>query len=128
MRKVLLLTFLMGTITIGYAQEQTWEDIEVLLRNGSARELMKFCGNTITMKIDGKNDTYSRPNAETTLRSFFSSNPPTNFSYVHHGSSNEGLNYSIGKYTMREGSYRVVMFLKQKPTGFQLESISLTKE
>ncbi|MEL7006800.1 MAG: DUF4783 domain-containing protein, partial [Bacteroidota bacterium] len=95
---------------------------------GSARELMRFCGNQLTLKVDGKNTTYSKSDAEVQLRSFFGSNPPSNFSYVHQGASSEGLKYSIGKYSMKTGSYRVVMFLKEKTGGYQLESISLTRE
>ncbi len=110
------------------AQDRTWDDIEVLLKNGSSKELVKFCGNTVTMKMNGQNNTYSKPEAENRLREFFSNNPPTNFSYVHQGASTEGLKYSIGKYSMKDGSFRVVMFLKEKAEGFQLESISLTKE
>ncbi len=127
-RNITAIVLSLFLITVASAQDKTWQDISLLLRNGSSKELMKFCGAQLTLKMDGSNATFSRADAESKLRKFFLDNPPTNFSFVHQGSSAEGLKYSIGKYSIRGGSYRVVMFLKEKSGSYLLESISLTKE
>lgn len=109
-------------------QDNLLEDIGTSLKNGSARELIKFCANPLTIKMNNSSDSYPREQAEATLRKFFLDNPPSNFSYVHQGSSDESLRYCIGKYTMKQGSYRVVLLLKQQSSGFLVDTITLTKE
>lgn len=129
MRKYLYcFTFIFSLVLVGNSQDQVLEDIGTSLKNGSARELIRFCGNTVIIKMNGSNSSYQKTEAESVLRNFFQTNPPTNFSYIHQGSSSEGLKYCIGKYSVSNGSYRVVLLLKEKATGFQLDTITLTKE
>ncbi len=114
--------------SIANAQDKVLEDIGVSLKNGSARELIKFCADPLTIKLDNSSSSYAKPQAEGQLRSFFQDNPPSNFSYIHQGSSQEGLRYCIGKYTMKQGSYRVVLLIKQQGSNYLVEQITLTRE
>jgi len=104
------------------------ENIEKTIKVGNARELVKFCNETIELKINGESANYSRNQAEIVLREFFQKNPVRGFSYIHKGSSPEGLKYSIGKYLFEEGSYRVVMFLKEKDDSYQIDTLNFSKE
>ena len=115
-------------VQMALAQDEDIEDIGISLRNGSARELVKFCSNTVTLKIDGETVTYRKAEAEEKLRTFFLDNPPEDFNYIHQGSSAEGLKYCIGKYMVNNGAFRVVLLLKQNTDGFRLDTITLTKE
>lgn len=114
-----------GTAT---GQDKILEDIGVSLKNGSARELIKFCADPMTIKLDDSGVSYSKNQAESRLRQFFQENPPTNFAYIHQGSSREGLRYCIGKYSMKQGSYRVVLLIKQQGANYLVDQITLTKE
>ena len=67
--------------------------------------------------------------AEVILKDFFQKNPPKGFTYVHQGSSSEGqIKYNIGNYAMAEGSYRVVMVIKNIRGQFKIETINFSKE
>ncbi len=110
------------------AQDKVLEDIGVSLKNGSARELIKFCSDPLTIKLNNSSNSYTKAQAEGQLRQFFQDNPPSNFSYIHQGSSREGLRYCIGKYTMKSGSYRVVLLIKQQGSNYLVDQITLTKE
>jgi hypothetical protein len=110
------------------AQENVIKNIGTALQSGSARELIKYCNNNVEIKINGANNSYSIPQAEAVLKDFFEKNVPQSFVYIHQGSSSEGLKYSIGKYTFKEGSYRVVMFLKEKSDRYLIDTITFSKE
>lgn len=110
------------------AQDKVLEDIGVAIKNGSAKEFIKFCADPLTIKLNNSSNSYAKAQAEGQLRQFFQNNPPSNFSYVHQGSSREGLRYCIGKYTMKKGSYRVVLLIKQQGSNYLVYQITLTKE
>ena len=122
--KLLLLSSLLGF----HDKDSVLKDIETSLKAGSARELVKYCNETFELKINGESASYSRNQAEMVLRKFFQRNPVRGFSYIHRGSSNEGLKYSIGKYSYDSGSYRVVMFLKESDSGYQIYRLNFSKE
>ncbi len=103
------------------------KNVENALRAGSAKELIKYCNETVELKIDGKSSNYSSNQAEVVLRSFFQQNPVVGFSYIHQG-SDQGLKYSIGKYSMEEGSYRVVLFFKKMNGRYAVDTLNFSKE
>jgi hypothetical protein len=104
------------------------DQIEQSIKIGSAKELVKYCNESVELKIDGNSASYSRIQAEVVLRGFFQKNPVRGFSYIHQGSSPEGLRYAIGKYVFEGGSYRVVMFLKKSDEGYQIDTLNFSKE
>lgn len=108
------------------------EDILVNIGNalgaGSSKELIKYCGDNLEVKIDGKGATYSLPQAEVLLKDFFLTNPVRGFRYIHQGSSPEGLKYTIGSLQLDAGSYRVVMVVKNLKGAMKIDQISFSKE
>lgn len=128
MKKLLL--YLLGIVLsmAVFSQDRVISDISVALKASSAKELVKYCGPKIEIKIDGANNTYSKPQAEAVLRDFFQKNSAENFTVIHQGASPEGLKYAIGKYQMKQGSYRIVMFLKKGDEVFQIDRITFSKE
>ncbi len=110
-------------------QESAVEDIGTAIRNGSARELIKYCVERVEIEIDGQKSTYSKSQAEAVFKDFFSNNISRGFRYVHQGSSQaEGLRYAIGSYSVSDGSFRVYMLLKNNNSGFLIDTISFTRE
>ena len=108
-------------------QEETVKDIGTALKTGSSKELIKFCNQTVEIKIDGESSNYSRAQAEVILRDFFSKNPPTDFSYIHQGAS-QGLKYTIGRYAHENGAYRVVMFIKKIGDKYLIDTLNFSQE
>jgi len=104
------------------------QSIEKTIKVGNARELVKYCNESVELKINGESANYSRNQSEVVLREFFQKHPVRGFSYIHKGSSPEGLKYSIGKYLFDGGSYRVVMFLKKKEDSYQIDTLNFSKE
>ena len=120
---VLVLAF-----TFTSAQDETVKDIGTAIKAGSARELIKFCNNTVEIKIKGESSNYSKAQAEVILRNFFTNNPPKNFAYIHQGASPEGLKYTIGRYTSEQGAYRVVMFIKKIEDKYVIDTLNFSQE
>jgi hypothetical protein len=128
MKRLLTYFFGLGFALTVFAQDQVISDISVALKASSAKELVKYCGPKIEIKIDGANNTYSKPQAEAVLRDFFQKNVAENFTVIHQGSSPEGLKYAIGMFKMKQGSYRIVMFLKKGDTAYEIDRITFSKE
>jgi hypothetical protein len=126
--KNLLYIFLVVFFSTASAQDQVIANISSALDASSAKELIKYCGNKIEIKIDGNTNTYSKPQAEAVLRDFFQRNSSEQFEIIHQGSSPEGLKYAIGKYSMKQGSYRIVMFLKKGDSEYEIDRITFSKE
>lgn len=118
---------LIGTLFFSPLQEETVKDIGTALKAGSSKELIKFCNQTVEIKINGESSNYSKAQAEVVLRDFFSKNSPKSFTYIHQGAS-QGLKYTIGRYTHEDGAYRVVMFIKKIGDKYLIDTLNFSQE
>jgi hypothetical protein len=116
------------SIIFSSVQDETIKDIGTAMKAGSSKELIKFCNQTIEIKINGESSNYSKAQAEVILRDFFSKKPPKTFTYIHQGSSPEGLKYTIGRYTHADGAYRVVMFIKKIGDKYLIDTLNFSQE
>ncbi|SMB84015.1 hypothetical protein SAMN00120144_0798 [Hymenobacter roseosalivarius DSM 11622] len=119
----------LGLLSIAsYAQSETFGAVRGAIRNGSAQELAPYLGAKVEVGYDGDKNSYSAAEAESVLKNFFTKNPPAAFDFIHQGSSNEGTKYAIGKYTGKNGTYRV--FVKMKPGSGSptIDTIDFTQE
>ncbi|MEP1096809.1 MAG: DUF4783 domain-containing protein [Cyclobacteriaceae bacterium] len=112
----------------GQGEDATISEIGTALKSGSSRELIKYCNETVEIKIDGQSSNYSQAQAEVVLRNFFTKNPSKNFTYIHQGSSPEGLKYNIGRYAHDKGTYRVVMFIKKIGDNYLIDTLNFSQE
>lgn len=131
--KVLLSVFVIEILLIGIskdtlAQNSVFDDAKEAIGIGSAKELVNFLNAITEIKIDGKSSNYSKGQAEYVLRDFFNEFPPKRFSYIHEGSSKEGLHYAIGKYEYQGGTHRVYILFKKIGDEYLIDTIDLTKE
>ena len=111
-----------------HAQNDTFGAVRSAIQNGSSRAVSQYFGGTVEIGFDGEKQSYSATQAEFVLKDFFAKNSPATFELVHQGSSNEGIKYAIGKYSGKNGSYRV--FIKMKPVqgGQQIDQIDFNHE
>lgn len=112
------------------AQEKEMGEAEAAIKIGSAKELAKHFNDNVEISFEGKKSNYSKTQAEFVLRDFFSKNEanPNNFENYHRGNSGKSLNYSIVKYSSKNGSFRVFMKIKQLQNRFVIDSIDINKE
>jgi hypothetical protein len=112
------------------AQEKEMGEAEAAIKIGSAKELSKHFSDNVEISFEGKKSNYSKTQAEFVLRDFFSKNEanPNSFENYHRGNSGKSLNYSIVKYSSKNGSFRVFMKIKQHQSRFVIDSIDINKE
>jgi hypothetical protein len=110
------------------AQSDVINLIRETLKAGSSKELTRYLNQTIDITIEGKMESYSKPQAEFVFRDFFKQHPPSEFSIIHQGSSRGGQPFAIGQYKSGADIYRV--FMKIKAVGDQqlLHEISFSRE
>ncbi|WP_420576664.1 DUF4783 domain-containing protein [Ekhidna sp.] len=119
---------LLCALLLSPSQDETVKNIGTAIKAGSSKELIKFCNETVEIKINGESSNYSKTQAEVILRNFFTKNPPKNFTYIHQGSAPEGLKYNIGRYTHENGAYRVVMFIKKIGDKYLIDTLNFSQE
>ena len=119
--------FLLGSVA-AHAQSDIMVAVRSALRNGSSRELSQYFASTIEIGFDGDKQGYSSTQAELVMKDFFSKNAPSTFEFIHQGQSGEGIQYAIGRYTGRGGSYRVFVKLKPSRGAPLIDTLDFTKE
>jgi hypothetical protein len=110
------------------AQNDVIGQIKETIKAGSAKELSKYLNQTVDVTIEGKVDSFSKPQAEFVFRDFFKQHPPSEFSIIHQGSSKGGQPFAIGQYKSGSEVYRVFMKIKVASNQQLLQEISFSKE
>jgi len=108
--------------------QDTTDNISDALNAGSAKELIKYFSDVTELKINDQGANYSKIQAEAILKEFFQKNIPEEFTYIHKGSSPEGLKYNIGQFTTKTSRYRVVILLKNVKGTYVIDTINFNKE
>ncbi|SDY22592.1 DUF4783 domain-containing protein [Hymenobacter psychrophilus] len=123
---VLVLGLLLAVSVL--AQADGFGPVRNAIRNSSARELAQHFAPNVELSFDSDKQSYSATQAEFVMKDFFSKHAPASFEFIHYGGSNEGTTYAVGRYTGKEGAYR--MFVKMKTTGSapKIATIEFTKE
>ena len=119
--------FLLGTCA-AYAQNDNLGVVGSALRNGSSRELSQYLAATVEVGFDGDKQGYNATQAEIVIKDFFTKNAPSNFEFIHQGESKEGIQYAIGRYSSRNGVYRVFVKLKPSHGAPMIDTLDFTKE
>ena len=111
-----------------FAQNDIIDQIKETIKAGSAKELSKYLNQTVDVTIEGKVQSYSKPQAEFVFRDFFNQHPAAEFSIIHKGSSRGGQPFAIGQYKSGSDVYRVFMKIKSLNNQQLLHEISFSKE
>jgi hypothetical protein len=119
--------FLLGAIA-AHAQSDNLGAVRSALRNGSSRELSQYFAATVEISFDGDKKLYNSTQAEIIIKDFFGKNAPSTFEFIHQGESQEHIQYAIGRYTGRSGSYRVYVKLKPSRGAPVIDTLDFTKE
>lgn len=127
--KAFLVSFALALqVFAAFAQSDVINLIKETLKAGSSKELSRYLNQTVDVTIEGKVESYSKPQAEFVFRDFFKQHPPSEFAIIHQGSSKGGQPFAIGQYKSGDEVFRV--FMKIKSVGKQqlLHEISFSRE
>jgi hypothetical protein len=119
--------FLFGAVA-AHAQADNLGAVRSALRNGSSRELSQYFASTVEIGFDGEKQTVNATQAEIIVKDFFAKNAPSSFEFIHQGESKEGIQYAIGRYAGRNGTYRVFVKLKPSRGAPTIDTLDFTKE
>lgn len=125
MKKVILLFTLMLSSLAIWAQEPNTKAVIAALENGNATELAALCIPNLDLTVLGKDDVYSRAQAEQILKKYFEQNKPSGFTMEHEGVSKPGDLYVIGKLATAGGSHRVTFFLKKSGESYLVKQLRI---
>lgn len=133
MKKYLFRTLFLGFFLLlgavgAHAQSDILTAVRSAMRNGSSRELSQYFAPTVEVGFDGDKQSYSATQAELVMKDFFAKTSPSTFEYIHQGASEGGIQYAIGRYTGRGGSYRVFIKLKPARGNLLIDTLDFTKE
>lgn len=103
------------------------EPIITAIKNGNAAELTKHFNTNVELTIIDKQDIYSKSQAESLLKDFFSKNVPSNFRVIHQGGK-EDAKYYVGKLTTSTGMYRISILIKGQGKTSLIHQFRIEKE
>ncbi|MCC9165442.1 DUF4783 domain-containing protein [Pontibacter harenae] len=105
------------------------DQVKTAMRTGSSKELARHFDNKVRISfVDEKPTDYSNTQAEFVMKNFFSKHPATDFSYGFDGDSNtKSKSYVIGTYTHEDGTFTVLIRLKESSGRYLVHSIEFIK-
>jgi hypothetical protein len=102
-------------------------DIAIAFKVGTAKELSRFFNENLELSVAGKEDIYSRSQAERIMDDFFTNHVPKNFEFIHKGGKEEAQ-YAIGKLQTFNGNFRVYMLLKKTNHQLLIHQLRIDQE
>ena len=97
------------------------------IANSSSHDLAQYLAPSVEVGFDGDSQNMNATQTELVLKNFFAKNAPGKFEDVHQGSSPDGILYVAGRYTGRNGSYKVFIKLKANSSTPQIDKIDFSK-
>lgn len=119
---LLLMALVSPPVKIAYSIDEVVQAV----KTGNASQLSKFFDERLDLTIPGRSDNYSRVQAEMILKDFFRNVQVRDFVVKHRG-MNEGAEFCFGDLITTNGSYRVMLYMKQKGDRQVLQEIGVDK-
>ena len=105
-------------------QQPTFESQMVsAFKAGNAEKISKYFSDNVDLSIDGKEDLYSKSQAEQILKTFFTAHKPKKFNIIHKGKSGQS-EYFIGELSS-EVVYRVTLNSKSIAGNKKITSLTI---
>lgn len=105
------------------------DSIASAIKAGDSKALAAYFDNTVEVKIGNKEGAYSKSQAETIVKDFFTKNKPKSFSFKHDGpSGGNNAHYAIGSLATEKGNFRTYVYLKKKGEKFYIQELSFENE
>ena len=122
--------FIFIVLTLGFSPAlDIGNDIAALIRSGNASQLSNYFSNNVDLTVLGKEEMYSKAQAEQILRNFFSKNPPRSFNLKHHSSNPTAAQYGIGTYINTSNArFRIYFLIKKIGNQSFIQQFSIEPE
>jgi hypothetical protein len=105
------------------------EEIAACIRSGNARKLSVYFGSSVDLSLTGKEDMYSRAQAEQLMRGFFQKNPPLTFRLTHRPAGSGASQYGIGSYqSINSKQFRIYFVIRRVGNQQYLQQLSIEPE
>lgn len=104
-------------------------DIAAAIRGGKAQEVAKWFNSNVDLTVLGKEEMYSKAQAEQVLRDFFSKYPPLSFELSHKANNPASTQYGIGSYkTTNNAKFKVYFVIKKIGNQQFIQQLSIENE
>jgi len=105
------------------------DGIASAIKAGDSKALATYFDTTVEVKIGNKEGAYSKSQAETIVKDFFTKNKPKSFSFKHNGpSGGNNAHYAIGTLVTDKGSFMTYVYLKKKDDKFFIQELNFENE
>ena len=113
----------------GAAQGQdVFTNMKAAINACDSDQMAKYFNQNLDVNIEGNLNAFSKAQAAFAIAEFFKAHPPADFTIVHKGQSQGGLQYAIGKYISDKDTYTVLMRVKESASARLVHEISFTKD
>ena len=124
----IFLTFFVVLTLYSFTNFDVFDDIALAIKSANSKEVARYFSPRVELKINDKENIYSKSQAEIILKDFFIKNPPLNFTIRHKGASAKGLPYIIGDLKTSNGNYRTYFLFKEVNNKLYIQELQFDKE
>lgn len=110
--KFITIIYFLTTISLGSFADIN-DDIANAIRSGNSKELSKFFGENVELKLFDLEDIYSKAQAELIIKDFFKKHTVESFFISHKSTPKNDSMYAIGTLQTTQGKFRTYFFIKK---------------
>ena len=103
-------------------------NIKDALEKGNSKVLAEYFNTTIDLSVPGKENIYSKVQAELIIKEFFFDNKPVSFRINHKGKSNDGSQYAIGTFKTSDKSFRSYFLVKKTNGKYLIHQMEIEEQ
>lgn len=103
-------------------------DISAAFKSGNAFKVSAFFKDKVDITILESSDLMSKLEAEKMVYDFFHEHPPKDFEILHEVESKSGPEFTIGKLTTNNGTFRVSIYVNKTEKSEYIQQIIIDAE
>lgn len=101
------------------------DDIANAIRSGNSKELSKYFGDNIELKILDFEEIYSKAQAELIIKDFFKKHTVESFFLSHRSTPKNDAMYAIGTLQTNKGKFRTYFFIKKLNNKYVIQEFRI---
>ena len=122
------LFFILVMVPASFLASQSLNDITRAISSGDATALGQYFDQSVEVGVLDKEDVYSKTEAITIVKDFFTRYKPQSFSQMHQGENESNSQYCIGNMVTSGGSFRVYIYLNKTGDKLLIQEIRFDPE
>lgn len=117
--------------SMGYSSQAQSQNVNAAiasaLKSGSSQGIARYFNSSVEININGKEEVYSKSQAEFVLKDFFDKNHCKDFKSEHERGSDK-VKFTVGYLYTDKGQYRVTYMVKKVNNSELIYQLGITKE